>query len=483
MERSVLLSRTNARSIAPELEPATALMPWDSASAFLVKSLLYPVASVVSLALSMLICGEPYRKAYFLTAVLAFLATSDLLSVAPLKVISAKGASARSFSSIACRWFMVVALLWELMTISGLQTNFSSRVWLTWALITPPVLWFSAIGARSGFGLAASGRRVRTRNAIIVGLNDLSRQLAKRLSEDQSPRVCVLGFFDDRASLTEGADALLGDTSELHRFIRSNDVGIVYITWPMTGEQRIFDLIDILRDSTASIYFVPDVSIMNVIQGRVALVNGMPVVGVCESPFYGLRGLQKRALDVVLSALLILIGLPVLVGIAIGVRLSSPGPVLFTQRRYGLDGREFRVYKFRSMHVTEDGSTNFSAAKRNDARVTRFGAFIRRMSLDELPQLFNVLEGSMSLVGPRPHVVSMNEAYRRLISGYMIRHKVRPGITGWAQVNGSRGGNDLDSMRRRLAFDLEYVKHWSLRLDLMILVKTLTLFWKDHRAF
>ena len=175
--------------------------------------------------------------------------------------------------------------------------------------------------------------------------------------------------------------------------------------------------------------------------------------------------------------------LPVLAAVAIAIRLDSRGPVLFKQKRYGLDGREILIYKFRSMSVTEDGKQAFSAAQRGDARITRVGAFIRKTSLDELPQLFNVLEGSMSIVGPRPHAVAMNEHYRHEIPGYMVRHKVKPGITGWAQVNGCRGGDDLESMRRRIELDLAYMRHWSLWLDLRILFKTLSVVWADRNAY
>jgi putative colanic acid biosynthesis UDP-glucose lipid carrier transferase len=286
---------------------------------------------------------------------------------------------------------------------------------------------------------------------------------------------------EDRES--SAAARLLGDPSHLPQFILRNDVQIVYITWPMMREARILELLETLRDSTVSIYFVPDVSVANLIQARVDFVNGIPVVGVCESPFYGIRGLAKRACDIVLSSAMILLLTPVLIAVALGVRRSGPGPIMFKQRRYGLDGKEITVYKFRSMTVTEDGDHTYTQVIRNDARVTRFGALIRRTSLDELPQLFNVLEGSMSLVGPRPHAVAVNEQYRRLISGYMVRHKVKPGITGWAQVNGFRGGDDLESMKNRVAADLEYLRNWSLGLDLAILLKTVALVWADRRAF
>jgi putative colanic acid biosynthesis UDP-glucose lipid carrier transferase len=169
--------------------------------------------------------------------------------------------------------------------------------------------------------------------------------------------------------------------------------------------------------------------------------------------------------------------------VAIAIRLDSPGPIIFKQKRYGLDGREILVYKFRSMSVTEDGKDKFRAATRSDSRITRVGGVIRKTSLDELPQLFNVLEGSMSIVGPRPHPVAMNEHYRREIPSYMVRHKVKPGITGWAQVNGYRGGDDLESMRKRIEFDLAYLRNWSLWLDLRILLRTAAVVWSDRHAY
>ncbi|PZN26898.1 MAG: undecaprenyl-phosphate glucose phosphotransferase, partial [Proteobacteria bacterium] len=219
------------------------------------------------------------------------------------------------------------------------------------------------------------------------------------------------------------------------------------------------------------------------VQPRFDLVNGVPVLAVCESPFYGVRGIAKRLIDIVIAVTALVLLSPVMLAIALAVRLTSPGPVIFKQTRYGLDGKEIVVYKFRSMRVTEDGRTRYTQVTRQDARVTRVGAFIRSTSLDELPQLFNVLEGSMSIVGPRPHAVAVNEQYRRLIPGYMVRHKVKPGITGWAQVNGFRGGDDLGSMRQRIAFDLEYLQNWSLALDLLIILRTAFVVWNDRHAY
>jgi putative colanic acid biosynthesis UDP-glucose lipid carrier transferase len=204
---------------------------------------------------------------------------------------------------------------------------------------------------------------------------------------------------------------------------------------------------------------------------------------MCETPFFGYRAIAKRTTDVLISAAALLLAAPLMIAVALLVRLSSPGPIIFRQRRYGLNGEEIVVYKFRTMTVTDDGATIVQATK-YDPRMTRIGRFLRRYSLDELPQLINVLEGPMSLVGPRPHAVAHNEHYRKLISGYMVRHKVKPGITGLAQVNGLRGETkNIEQMEQRIRFDLEYLRTWSLRLDLEILLKTILCVFNDAKAF
>jgi putative colanic acid biosynthesis UDP-glucose lipid carrier transferase len=206
-------------------------------------------------------------------------------------------------------------------------------------------------------------------------------------------------------------------------------------------------------------------------------------VALCETPFAGWRGFTKRASDIVLASLMTLIALPAMLVIALAIKLTSPGSVLFKQRRYGLDGDEIIIYKFRTMTTSDDGA-NVPQVTKGDKRVTPIGRFLRRWSLDELPQLINVLQGRMSLVGPRPHAVAHNETYRRLITGYMVRHKVAPGITGLAQVNGYRGETpNVEDMKKRVDYDLEYLRHWSLALDLKILAKTLTVWFRDERAY
>jgi putative colanic acid biosynthesis UDP-glucose lipid carrier transferase len=251
----------------------------------------------------------------------------------------------------------------------------------------------------------------------------------------------------------------------------------------MRHVQRVLDLLDDLRDTTASIYYVPDVFVFDLIQSRTGEILGMPVVAMCETPFFGYRGVVKRLMDLVIASLAVLVLSPLLLLVALLVKLSSPGPVIFQQRRYGLDGQEIRVYKFRTMTVTEDGG-QIRQATRDDDRITPLGRVLRRYSLDELPQLLNVLKGTMSLVGPRPHAVAHNEEYRKLIKGYMVRHKVLPGMTGLAQVNGCRGETSrLEDMQARIEFDLDYLRHWTPMLDLKIIFQTAMMLLSDRKAY
>jgi putative colanic acid biosynthesis UDP-glucose lipid carrier transferase len=271
--------------------------------------------------------------------------------------------------------------------------------------------------------------------------------------------------------------------SDFADIVRSQAITHVYLAMPISTTPRIEDLIKELRDTTASIYFVPNIFAFDLVQARCVEINGMPALSICDSPVQGMSGVWKQVFDVVLATLVLATIWPILLGIALAIKATSPGPVLFKQRRYGLHGEEILVYKFRTMTVCEDGSIVEQATKQ-DRRITRLGAFLRRMSLDELPQILNVLEGKMSFVGPRPHAVAHNEAYRKLINGYMIRHKVRPGITGWAQVNGLRGEtSSVEKMQVRVQYDLDYLKNWSLWLDVRIIARTALIILRDHNAY
>ena len=228
---------------------------------------------------------------------------------------------------------------------------------------------------------------------------------------------------------------------------------------------------------------MPNLFAFDLVQPHCLEIHGIPALALCDTPIRGMPGLRKRAIDLIFGTLMLALTAPLMIGIAIALKLSSPGPVLFRQRRYGLNGDEIYIYKFRSMRVCEDNDEVVQAT-RDDQRVTRVGRFLRRTSMDELPQIFNVLEGKMSIVGPRPHAVAHNEQYRRLISGYMIRHKVRPGITGWAQVNGLRGETDtVEKMRARIEYDIEYLSNWSLWLDVKIMLRTALIILRDEHAY
>jgi putative colanic acid biosynthesis UDP-glucose lipid carrier transferase len=380
---------------------------------------------------------------------------------------------------ILCAWVTWIATLVVMLVVGFAtgQTDSLSRVALAaWAVVTPMVLGAARITLRL---LQRMLRRhnINTQNFAIVGVNDLAIALAKNVENSAEVGLKLLGFYDDRpedrvGSLPPEVGARLGSIDDLVTAAKAGSVQAIYITFPMRAEDRIRDVLARLSDTTASVYIVPDFFVFELMHSRWASIGGLPVVSVFENPFYGADGILKRASDLVLGATaLILLAIPMCV-VALLIKLTSRGPVFFRQKRYGLDGKEILVWKFRSMTVAENGPVVQQATK-NDARVTKLGAILRKTSLDELPQLFNVLEGSMSLVGPRPHATAHNEQYRQLINGYMLRHKVKPGITGLAQVNGWRGETDtLEKMQKRIECDHQYIREWSLWLDLKIMFQT-----------
>ncbi|MEN0109930.1 MAG: exopolysaccharide biosynthesis polyprenyl glycosylphosphotransferase, partial [Planctomycetota bacterium] len=254
------------------------------------------------------------------------------------------------------------------------------------------------------------------------------------------------------------------------------------------AEGRLREVLNRLADTTADVYLVPDFFVFELLHARLTNVGGLPAVSIHENPLFGIDGLLKRAADLVAAALLLgLLAAPMAV-IAAAVKFTSRGPVFFRQKRYGLDGREILVWKFRSMRAetcqTGEAGAELKQATKGDPRVTRVGAFLRKSSLDELPQLFNVIGGSMSLVGPRPHATAHNEQYRTLIDGYMLRHKVKPGITGLAQVMGYRGETDtLEKMEGRVRYDHEYIRTWSLSMDAEILLRTVWVVFGQKNAY
>ncbi len=352
--------------------------------------------------------------------------------------------------------------------------------------VSAPLLqwWSSAISAGRPSAINSTGRA--TRRAVMVGAGPLAASVSHALHGKWTDHSELVGWFDDRGPERLHAEPglkLLGSLSDLAGYVREHGIDEVYITLPMSSQPRIASLLESVHGTTASVYYVPNVPGIGIIQGRLHHINGVAVLGLCETPFVGINEVVKRASDIVIASLILAVVAPVMLAIAIGVKLSSPGPVLFRQRRNGLDGHEITVLKFRTMTTQDDGPIVTQAA-RNDPRVTRFGAFLRRTSMDELPQFFNVLRGHMSIVGPRPHAVAHNEQYRQAVKAYMVRHKVRPGITGWAQVNGLRGEiESVERMQARVEYDLAYLRNWSLWLDLKIVLRTIRLVFFDRNAY
>ena len=386
---------------------------------------------------------------------------------------------------IASSWVVLLSILALCAYATRSFHYFENDVLLAWAVITPLLQWLATWLGRTILRRRAARPESR-RTAVVVGASALGAKVARALQGGDDGGAEFVGFFDDRTDGRVDAEArtkILGNLSEVAAYTTEHRVREVYITLPLGSQPRIVELLEQLQDTTASLFFVPDVFGISIIQGRLQDMNGVPVVGICETPFTGTNELVKRISDIVIASVILVLISPLLVAIAIGVKLSSPGPVLFKQRRNGLDGHEIVVYKFRSMRTMEDGDV-VPQATRNDPRVTRFGAFLRRTSFDELPQFFNVLAGTMSIVGPRPHAVTHNKEYRQIIKAYMVRHKVKPGITGWAQVNGQRGETDtVEKMRMRVEYDLEYLRNWSLGLDLKIIVSTIRVLFFDRQAY
>lgn len=380
-------------------------------------------------------------------------------------------------------WGIIISILLFIGFATKLSYRYDDKVILTWFILTPLALIVSHLVVRNiANNLRKDGE---VRSAVIVGANDTSLKLAERIIEYPYLLMEVRGYFDDRDESRSHLDkmSLLGDVSDVAAYVRKHNTQMIFISLPMSAQPRIRKLLDDLHDTTASIYFLPDVYIFDLMQARFDHVGDVPVVAICETPFYGVGSVVKTASDYVLAPLILTFLLPLMLCIALAVKLTSPGPAVFKQRRYGLNGEEIIVYKFRTMTVSEDGS-KIEQAQRGDPRITKIGAFLRRTSLDELPQFFNVLQGRMSIVGPRPHAVAHNELYRKLIRGYMLRHKVKPGISGWAQVNGMRGETQsIDKMQARIEHDLHYLQNWSIWLDLWIIMRTVWVVLRRDNAY
>jgi putative colanic acid biosynthesis UDP-glucose lipid carrier transferase len=355
---------------------------------------------------------------------------------------------------------------------------------MLWFVVALAAMTAFRVGVRMGLRYSRAFGHDHRRIAF-VGDTDASRRLAAMFQSKPWMGMDVVGFYGDAVDNAGEPDRpLTGSLDDLLATVQRSGLSAIYICLPMAEEGRVKQIVDRFSDTTVSIYYCPPLFGFDPVNAGWGDLNGHPVISIVESPFSGPdRRHLKRAEDLILSTLILILIAPFLLLVALAIKSTSPGPVLFRQTRYGLDGREFQMLKFRTMHNSES-SKAFVQATRNDPRVTPIGAFLRKTSIDELPQFFNVMAGHMSIVGPRPHPVVLNEEHRKLIPRYMLRHIVKPGITGWAQINGYRGETEtVDLMRKRVEFDLHYIKRWSIGLDLRILLRTLVVGFAGPRAY
>lgn len=381
-----------------------------------------------------------------------------------------------------------VTMVWSAMFIAmivygaALSTlDALSRVWwLTWFLLSLA----SACSLRIGARRMADWLRVRgvdRRTAVIVGGGRDAESIAKTFAKEQWVGIDVLGWFDSPDGHHYLNDApQLGSVETLAAYVEQHQVHQIWIALPMSAQAEIARVLALLRHSTADIKFVPDFFGIRLLNHSVEQIAGLPVINLQQTPLHGGARVVKAIEDRLLALLILLVIAPVMVAIAIAVKLSSPGPVFYRQERVSWNGRTFKMLKFRSMPVDAETATGPVWARSGENRATRVGAFLRRTSLDELPQFLNVLKGDMSIVGPRPERPVFVEKFRDEIPAYMQKHMVKGGITGWAQVNGWRGSTDL---KRRIEYDIFYIQNWSLLLDLRIIVQTVLTGFAGRNAY
>lgn len=370
-------------------------------------------------------------------------------------------------------WLLLVVALLLAAYALKVSSNYSRATMLSWFLLTPLCLVSLRLSVRLGLRyFRADGRNIR--RVVIAGSGHGGKLLAQSIINNPWVGMRLEGYYDDEAPVGTQPDpelpaTVLGNLEQLIFDARTGNYDGIYIALAGKDEDKLKALMRELANSSIPVNYVPDLFTFDLMNARVYDIAGIPTISVYDSPLDGMGRLLKRLEDIVISAaILSVIAMPLIV-IAMAIKLTSKGPVIFRQQRYGLGGQPISVWKFRSMSVTEEGD-KARQATRNDPRVTPLGSVLRKTSLDELPQFINVLQGSMSIVGPRPHPIALNEEFREQIDGYMLRHIIKPGITGWAQVNGWRGETDThEKMAKRIEFDLHYIRNWSLLLDLRII--------------
>ncbi|RCV92189.1 undecaprenyl-phosphate glucose phosphotransferase [Vreelandella rituensis] len=398
-----------------------------------------------------------------------------IISLFVLLMNSLVGAYARwrvtRISTLLVRLFMVwlaVAILATSIIYFAHAAERYSRLWVGMSLMFSFVI---AGGARVLAQLVLRQARLKgraRRSVFLVGPGFHLLEVARGMRASPGEGYSIAGI--ERLPQIPDAACL----ERLKRRVSSSEAREVWICLPLEMGGVVRSIFHALRNHTAEVRFIPDFRDMHLLNHRMSEVAGHYAIDLSVTPMNGMARVIKRLEDILVGGLISILILPVCIGIAVAIKFSSPGPVLFKQYRTGANGTQFKVYKFRSMEVHEEKGGSVTQARQGDPRVTKLGAFLRRTSLDELPQFYNVLQGRMSIVGPRPHALAHNEYYKDLVESYMRRHKVKPGITGWAQVNGLRGETDtLEKMERRVEYDLWYIDNWSVWLDLRIIFLTI----------
>jgi putative colanic acid biosynthesis UDP-glucose lipid carrier transferase len=439
----------------------------------------------VSLLIAILLYGVTYNQQYFIMSLVGGISYLFAAESFSLYRSWRSGYFKQIVFYTSISWLVSAVLILCYLFFTKLSTDFSRVTVAIWFALSYSFL----VGWRYAFSIFLEKVRLKgynTRNIAIIGLTKNGQRLAQQILEHPESGYRLTAIYDDRSKdRTDKTyhDYLDGSIKEGVNKAKNNEFDAVYVALPITAEKRIKKILFLLGDTTANVQLVPDLFIYSLMKASMSHVGDIQTISIYGSPMQGASATLKRVEDILLSlSILTIIIIPMIVIAAI-IKLTSRGPVLFKQDRYGLDGKKIKVWKFRSMTVAENSDKVVQATK-NDVRITPFGGFLRRTSLDELPQFFNSLQGNMSVVGPRPHAVAHNEEYRKQVDYYMLRHKVKPGITGWAQVNGWRGETDtVDKMEMRIKFDLEYISNWSLWLDCKIVLYTIFRSFNDKNAY
>lgn len=449
----------------------------------------YRLVDAAIIQLSLLIAISIYNVAYTKDLVLL-----SLISIIGFSLFAEMFALYRSWRDGSFKEIIFNALLsWIIAFGLILLYVFFSKSGVEYSRVATGI-WFALtcfllFSWRLGFAIFLRNIRrkgMNTRSVAIIGVTKQGMKLAQQIQSHPETGFRLKAVYDDRdeSRLPENFHSLLqGNVKDGVEQAKLNEFDVVYIALPLTAEKRITDILHLLGNTTVNVQLVPNFFMYSIMSASMAHVGDIQTISVFCNPMRGSYALIKRIEDIILSSIILtIIAIPLAI-IAIAVKTTSKGPVIFKQDRYGLNGKRIKVWKFRSMSVTENSDVVTQATK-NDSRITPVGAFLRRTSLDELPQFINVLQGRMSVVGPRPHAVAHNEEYRKTVDYYMLRHKIKPGITGWAQVNGWRGETDtINKMEMRIKYDLDYIRCWSLWMDFKIVFQTIFKSFNDKNAY